>query len=71
MNSANDRIARRVDRDKLVYGQDGKQNMATSARSRSSAATDIQDRLMPWVLITEIYWMSYKLLERRFYHLGV
>jgi DNA-binding MarR family transcriptional regulator len=23
------------------------------------------------VLITEIYWMSYKLLERRFYHLGV
>ena len=26
---------------------------------------------MPWVLITEIYWMSYKLLERRFYHLGV
>jgi len=27
--------------------------------------------MMPWVLITEIYWMSYKLLERRFYHLGV
>jgi len=27
--------------------------------------------LMPWVLISEIYWMSYKLLERRFYHLGV
>jgi DNA-binding MarR family transcriptional regulator len=26
---------------------------------------------MPWVLVTEIYWMSYKLLERRFYHLGV
>jgi DNA-binding MarR family transcriptional regulator len=26
---------------------------------------------MPWILITEIYWMSYKLLERRFYHLGV
>ena len=23
------------------------------------------------MLITEIYWMSYKLLERRFYHLGV
>jgi DNA-binding MarR family transcriptional regulator len=28
-------------------------------------------RVLPWVLITEIYWMSYKLLERRFYHLGV
>jgi DNA-binding MarR family transcriptional regulator len=28
-------------------------------------------RLLPWVLITELYWMSYKLLERRFYHLGV
>jgi len=27
--------------------------------------------MMPWILITEIYWMSYKLLERRFYHLGV
>jgi MarR family multiple antibiotic resistance transcriptional regulator len=26
---------------------------------------------MPWLLITELYWMSYKLLERRFYHLGV
>jgi DNA-binding MarR family transcriptional regulator len=28
-------------------------------------------RTLPWVLITEVYWMSYKLLERRFYHLGV
>ena len=45
--------------------------MATLARSRSNASADIQDRLLPWVLITEIYWMSYKLLERRFYHLGV
>src|SRR5436305_14991437 len=45
--------------------------MPTLARSRSNSAADIQDRLMPWVLITEIYWMSYKLLERRFYHLGV
>jgi DNA-binding MarR family transcriptional regulator len=27
--------------------------------------------LLPWVLVSEIYWMSYKLLERRFYHLGV
>ncbi|MEX0750244.1 MAG: MarR family transcriptional regulator [Dehalococcoidia bacterium] len=31
----------------------------------------LQHRVMPWILITEIYWMSYKLLERRFYHLGV
>jgi DNA-binding MarR family transcriptional regulator len=27
--------------------------------------------LTPWVLVSELYWMSYKLLERRFYHLGV
>jgi DNA-binding MarR family transcriptional regulator len=27
--------------------------------------------MAPWMLVTEIYWMSYKLLERRFYHLGV
>jgi DNA-binding MarR family transcriptional regulator len=31
----------------------------------------LQQRMMPWILVTEIYWMSYKLLERRFYHLGV
>jgi DNA-binding MarR family transcriptional regulator len=31
----------------------------------------LSQRLLPWVLLTEIYWMSYKLLERRFYHLGV
>jgi DNA-binding MarR family transcriptional regulator len=31
----------------------------------------LQQRMLPWILITEIYWMSYKLLERRFYHLGV
>jgi DNA-binding MarR family transcriptional regulator len=27
--------------------------------------------LMPWVLVSEIYWMSYKLLDRRLYELGV
>jgi DNA-binding MarR family transcriptional regulator len=27
--------------------------------------------LMPWALVSELYWMSYKLLERRLYHLGV
>jgi DNA-binding MarR family transcriptional regulator len=46
---------------------------ATKASSRTSGNTSgpIHQRVMPWVLITEIYWMSYKLLERRFYHLGV
>ena len=33
--------------------------------------TFMDPALMPWVLVSEIYWMSYKLLERRFYHLGV
>jgi DNA-binding MarR family transcriptional regulator len=42
----------------------------TSARSGSGASA-LHQRMLPWVLITEIYWMSYKLLERRFYHLGV
>jgi DNA-binding MarR family transcriptional regulator len=27
--------------------------------------------LLPWVLVSEVYWMSYKLLERRFYNLGI
>ena len=45
--------------------------MATGTKSARSDAATIQQRMMPWVLVTEIYWMSYKLLERRFYHLGV
>jgi len=36
-----------------------------------SAPTFMDLALMPWALVSEIYWMSYKLLERRFYHLGV
>src|ERR1700687_4456515 len=40
------------------------------ARSPSSPAF-MDPALMPWVLVSEIYWMSYKLLERRFYHLRV
>ncbi len=43
----------------------------TKASSRSDSGVPLHHRMMPWVLITEIYWMSYKLLERRFYHLGV
>ncbi|MEX2245238.1 MAG: MarR family transcriptional regulator [Dehalococcoidia bacterium] len=46
--------------------------MATATRSgKSDTSTPIHLRMLPWVLVTEIYWMSYKLLERRFYHLGV
>lgn len=44
---------------------------ATKGAPRAADAASLQQRLMPWVLVTEIYWMSYKLLERRFYHLGV
>ena len=47
--------------------------MATASKTstKSGSESAIHQRMMPWVLITEIYWMSYKLLERRFYHLGV
>ncbi len=47
--------------------------MATATRSSSTNDSNIpiHQRMMPWLLITEIYWMSYKLLERRFYHMGV
>ncbi len=33
--------------------------------------TPVYHRLLPWVLVTQLYWLSYKLLERRFYPLGV
>ena len=36
-----------------------------------SSPTFMDPALMPWVLVSEVYWMSYKLLDRRFYHLGV
>jgi DNA-binding MarR family transcriptional regulator len=45
--------------------------MATATKAGKNDAAQIYQRTLPWVLITEIYWMSYKLLERRFYHLGV
>jgi len=35
------------------------------------APTFMEPALMPWVLVSELYWMSYKLLERRLYHLEV
>lgn len=45
--------------------------MPTVSRSSRNEAAQMYQRMLPWVLITEVYWMSYKLLERRFYHLGV
>jgi DNA-binding MarR family transcriptional regulator len=43
-------------------------------KSKTAAAPSpsfMDASLTPWVLVSELYWMSYKLLERRFYHLGV
>jgi DNA-binding MarR family transcriptional regulator len=45
--------------------------MPAATRTSRADASQIYQQTLPWVLITEIYWMSYKLLERRFYHLGV
>ena len=45
--------------------------MAAVARSTKGDSAQMYQRMLPWVLITEIYWMSYKLLERRFYPIGV
>ncbi len=45
--------------------------MATATKPGKNDAAQMQQKMLPWVLVTEIYWMSYKLLERRFYHLGV
>ena len=45
--------------------------MAATKSARADASKAMHQKMMPWVLVTELYWMSYKLLERRFYHLGV
>ena len=46
--------------------------MAARTPAGAPAATTFMDpALMPWVLVSELYWMSYKLLERRLYDLGV
>ena len=45
--------------------------MPAATRTSRADASQIYQQTLPWVLVTEIYWMSYKLLERRFYHLGV
>jgi DNA-binding MarR family transcriptional regulator len=46
--------------------------MPAKTRAKApSAPTFMDPALMPWALVSELYWMSYKLLERRLYHLGV
>ena len=45
--------------------------MATATRTTKVDGPRLHREMLPWMLVTEIYWMSYKLLERRFYHLGV
>lgn len=40
-------------------------------KKESTAPTFMDPALASWVLVSEIYWMSQKLLERRLYHLGV
>jgi DNA-binding MarR family transcriptional regulator len=44
--------------------------MPSNAKSLG-APTFMDPELMPWALVSELYWMSYKLLERRLYDLGV
>ena len=45
--------------------------MAATKSARPETESSMNQKLMPWVLVTQLYWMSYKLLERRFYHLGI
>jgi DNA-binding MarR family transcriptional regulator len=46
--------------------------MAAKTQAKVPAVPSFMDpTLTPWVLVSELYWMSNKLLERRLYHLGV
>ncbi len=45
--------------------------MARRPDSAPGSPTFMDPSMMPWVLVSEVYWMSWKLLERRLYHLGV
>jgi DNA-binding MarR family transcriptional regulator len=46
--------------------------MAAKTQAKAPVAPTFMDpALMSWVLVSELYWMSYKLLDRRLYHLGV
>jgi DNA-binding MarR family transcriptional regulator len=44
---------------------------AKKTASGPGAPSFMDPTLTPWVLVSELYWMSSKLLERRLYHLGV
>jgi len=44
---------------------------AKTAAKVPSAPTFIDPALMPWALVSELYWMSNKLLDRRLYQLRV
>jgi len=44
---------------------------SSQEENRSPALAPMLEKILPWVLISEIYWMSFKLLDRRYYHLGV
>lgn len=39
--------------------------------ARRPAYMSLYKRILPWTLITEVYWLTYKLLERRFFPTGV
>jgi len=44
---------------------------AKTTSKAPGSPTFMDPALMPWALVSELYWMSYKLLERRLYDLGV
>ena len=39
--------------------------------ARKAPYMNLYRRMLPWTLITELYWLTYKLLERRFFPTGV
>jgi DNA-binding MarR family transcriptional regulator len=39
--------------------------------SQSPALAPMLEKIQPWVLLSELYWMSFKLLDRRYYHLDI
>ena len=39
--------------------------------ARKPPYMNLYRKMLPWTLITEIYWLTYKLLERRFFPTGV
>lgn len=39
--------------------------------ARKAPYMNLYRRILPWTLITELYWLTYKLLERRFFPTGV